>query len=500
MEVSPTTDPTLSRLLDEAKRPVYVVSGRGRIVFCNRALAEWLQLNVEQILGRGVEYHSERAEQSSTIGDATRPPLTDLSPPPRSLAGEESVGTLSCVDRNGHLVHRRGRFIPLSASSALGYPLPDSRQGEGSGEGTIAHEGSGDGRDNGVGEATHLILVVLDARNLSPAELAQSLAAEPDADQLHRAIRQFRRGRKEHYAIGSLLGESTLMDKVRAQVRAAAECRANVLVLGRVGSGRTRVAKTIHYESCRDERAILIPLDGNLLTQESLRRAVDHVAGEAAVDRGTLLVTDVDAVEPEIQWQLVTALGERRRPPRVLATLAAAEPSVDGQEPPTRVLPELRDALSTITIRLPRLVERLADLPLLAQLFLEAANRDSPKQVGAIGTAALDRLALYSWPGELRELKQVMAYSHNGCQSAEIGVNDLPDVIHHAAQAASLAPRPAEQIVLDDFLARIERELVERAMRQAGGNKTEAARLLGMNRARLYRRLEQLDFETKSEE
>jgi DNA-binding NtrC family response regulator len=151
----------------------------------------------------------------------------------------------------------------------------------------------------------------------------------------------------------------------------------------------------------------------------------------------------------------------------------------------------LVEFVSTITIQLPRLRERFEDLSILAQCFLEACNRGD-KQVGSLRADALDRLALYSWPGELDELRDVIAAAHEACESHEITPSDLPAVIHHASQAAARSRSSPERIVLDELLARIEREAIERALAQADGNKTEAAELLGMTRPRLYRRLVQL--------
>ena len=138
---------------------------------------------------------------------------------------------------------------------------------------------------------------------------------------------------------------------------------------------------------------------------------------------------------------------------------------------------------------------RLEDLPLVAQSFLESSNRDHPKQVGGIHDEALDCLCLYSWPGDLRELREVMHLAHESCRGRLITFTDLPPVIHHAGKTAALSQQAQEKIVLDEFLAAIERELILRALKQADGNKAEAARLLGMTRARLYRRLVQLDLE-----
>ena len=159
---------------------------------------------------------------------------------------------------------------------------------------------------------------------------------------------------------------------------------------------------------------------------------------------------------------------------------------------PATIDPALIDAISTITIRIPRLVDRLEDLPILAQFFLEACNRGSSKQVGSLRPDALDSLALYSWPGELDQLREAIEAAHAACTSHEIAPADLPPIVHHAFRAAAHVRRQPERIVLDELLAAIEKEAIVRALAQAGGNKSEAATLLGMTRPRLYRRLVQL--------
>ena len=159
---------------------------------------------------------------------------------------------------------------------------------------------------------------------------------------------------------------------------------------------------------------------------------------------------------------------------------------------PATLDPLLIDAISTIAIRVPRLVDRLEDLPILAQFFLEACNRSNSKQVGSLRPDALDSLALYSWPGELDQLRETIEAAHAACTSHAIAAADLPPIFHQAFRAAAHVRRQPERIVLDELLAAIEKEAIVRALAQAGGNKSEAATLLGMTRPRLYRRLVQL--------
>ena len=152
----------------------------------------------------------------------------------------------------------------------------------------------------------------------------------------------------------------------------------------------------------------------------------------------------------------------------------------------------LLSAVSTITIELPPLANRLEDLPVLAQYFLEACNQGSGKQVGSFRSDALDLLALYSWPGELDQLREAIAAAHRATTSHQISAADLPKIVQYASGAAKRSRREPERIVLDELLASIEKEAIVRALAQTAGNKSEAAMLLGMTRPRLYRRLIQL--------
>ena len=102
---------------------------------------------------------------------------------------------------------------------------------------------------------------------------------------------------------------------------------------------------------------------------------------------------------------------------------------------------------------------------------------------------------LYPWPGNLDELAQVVADAHTHCQQTLVGVADLPQRLHLAADAIAHPRRKEETIVLDEFLGQVERELIRRALVRSKANKAKAARLLGLTRPRLYRRMVQLGIE-----
>jgi DNA-binding NtrC family response regulator len=151
--------------------------------------------------------------------------------------------------------------------------------------------------------------------------------------------------------------------------------------------------------------------------------------------------------------------------------------------------------LSTVEVELPPLAQRREDLPLLAQMFLEEINAKGARQLGGFTPACFDALDAYPWPGNLDELAEVIAEAHRQAAGLMMDVNDLPEKLHWVAQAAAHPRRVEETIVLDEYMARIERELIRRALARSKGNKARAARLLGMTRPRLYRRMVQLGLE-----
>jgi DNA-binding NtrC family response regulator len=482
---SPSTSITqLAAIFDASLRPIYVVDAARRVVYCNRALAGWLGMEPAKILGRQVEYHSLPATHGLDNRPSSLAPLTELCPPPVALAGSQCFGTVATANREGRLIHRRAEFVPL------GPPIAPSDKPKSA----AAESASRDG-----------VLVIIAALDLSPEDVAGEIQANAAPDELHAAIRRFRHAQAAVHSPESILGESSGMQKVRTQVFAAAAAPANVLIRGPRGSGRGHVARIIHYQRAATHAdAKLVPLDCTAATEDLLRRSLERFGKPSGTRQDTLLIQNLEQLPHELVSPLIATIAGSSWGGRVIATLTTQRESSgdlrsDAEWAIRSPISRLIELISTIAIDMPPLASRSEDLPILAKSFLEICNQGNSKQVGSIHSDALDMMAVYAWPGELDELRSVMIAAHAAATTVEITPADLPVVIHHAAKAAALpSRRPPERIVLDELLASMEREAIERALNQASGNKTAAAELLGMTRPRLYRRLVQLGLVAES--
>jgi DNA-binding NtrC family response regulator len=298
-----------------------------------------------------------------------------------------------------------------------------------------------------------------------------------------------------------LIGEGPAMQLARRKVELAAASPSSVLLVGPPGSGRRHLAAAIHYGANppRNESfsaTSLVTLDCVLLGPDLLEAVGDVLArakllGDETAP-GTLLVHRIDETSTELQVELASFFIRRPLTWRLMAT--AAEPLMELARR-GKFREDLAAAVSTITIELPSLRQRRADLPRLAQLFLEDLNASGGRQIGGFTPAALDLLDAYPWPGNLDELAEVVAEAFQRASGREIDVADLPERIRLSDRAAIHSRRAEETIVLDEYLGRVERELIRRALARAKGNKARAARLLGLTRPRLYRRMVQLGLE-----
>jgi two-component system response regulator HydG len=300
-----------------------------------------------------------------------------------------------------------------------------------------------------------------------------------------------------------LCAESAAMQSVLAAARRVAGTDATVLLLGESGTGKSRLARWIHYTSRRAAGPVVevhcaaLPetlLEGELFGHEkgAFTGATQRKAGHlAAAEGGTLFLDEIGEVTPATQVKLLRFLQERRFVPLG----ATAERAVDARVIAAthrdlaaavregRFREDFLYRLNVFSIVVPPLRSRPEDLLPLAGRFL-AARGLPPEKLSA---AARDRLLAHAWPGNVRELENALERALILAGEGEV----LPD--HFALGAPQPRAGRAAELVGEGFsLDAFQRELVLAALERAGGNKTHAARYLGISRRRLYSILESL--------
>ena len=442
------------QLLEQAAFPIYLLDDSRRIVYCNPACAQWLDCENSELVGRRCDYHSG--------GDVTHsdPLAAGLCPPPTAWAGQRGRATVVAGPSRGSTAAdaRMADCIPL-----------------------------GVGQDKAVG----VLVVVSDERVSEP----QPAATEPpDAQQLHGQLRRLHARLTADHDIDRLVGTSAAMDRVRDQVRLASLAPVRVVVAGPAGSGRERVARTIHLGQTAGRQPYLVPLACPLLDAELLETTIEAFVRSCAElseeHPASLLLLEVDQLPEDAQACL---LGFLKIAELQLHTLATARESLLGCSARGPFREELAQLLSTLVIEIPPLGERIEDVPLLAQAAIEQINVRGERQVAGLTEKATNCLLRYGWPGNADELFQLMDEAHRAASGPYITDQDLPERISLAWAAAEHPRREEPSIELDRFLADVERELIRRSLGSAKGNKARAARSLGISRARLLRRMEALE-------
>jgi PAS domain S-box-containing protein len=446
----------LRKLFGDSPRPICLVDGERCIQYVNKSLENWCGLNSEALVGQRCVYHGEGDN------DHLNQIVATLAPPPECFLGQQFERVLT-LHHNGSDHIRRATFLPLNASGEPG-----------------------------------AVLVVVDATECSPQEINDLISLTDESANLHLSLMQLRQQLGPLYQVHQLIGDHPAIQRAREQIQAAAVSRARVVVLGPPGSGREQVARTIYYMQSPGNAGALVPLSCSLLDAELLQTTISafiHTKPEIEVTGpASLLLLDVDDLDADAQRSLMAVLNIIELQAHSLATSSR---SLTEMADRGLFRADLANHLSTMVIELPPLAHRKEDIPLLAQKLLEHCNSQSTTQLSGWTDAALDHLMTHDWPGNIDELADVVRQSCRHATGTRVDVSDLPSRLSEIQKAAAHPSRAPESIDLSELLERIERELIERAMRQAKGNRARAARLLGISRARLLRRMSQLDMPAK---
>ena len=316
----------------------------------------------------------------------------------------------------------------------------------------------------------------------------------------------------KNYTFDDIIGENEAFQRAIDRAKKAAENRATVFIFGETGTGKELFAQSIHWASDRKDMPFLaqncaaIPetlLEGILFgtAKGGFTGAVDRAGLFEQASGGTLLLDEISAMPYELQGKLLRVLQEEyirrvggtkdiRVDTRIIATV---------NEDPQKLIEEgrlrkdLYYRLNVVNISIPPLRARMDDIPLLVQYFLETCSKKLNKEVWMIGERALQKLERYNYPGNVRELENII-----------MGGVSMTDNEHVLAERFLYMPTRAEVVgppiekwdrraPLADYLESIEKEMIRSALLENGGNISKAARDLGLKRQTLQHKMRKLE-------
>jgi two-component system response regulator PilR (NtrC family) len=313
--------------------------------------------------------------------------------------------------------------------------------------------------------------------------------------------RQLRTALRDQGRFTEIVGKSPRMQQVFGLITQAAPSRSTILVVGESGTGKELVAKAIHANSPRSDKAFVVVNSGSLPPDLLESNLFGHVRGAFTgavyskkglfelADKGTLFFDEIGNIPVETQAKLLRVMQEREFMRlggvdvlRVDVRIVAAT-NIDLRRAVEegRFREDLYYRLNVIAVQLPPLRQRKEDIPALVNHFVEKYARENDKPVAGVSPEALQALMDYDWPGNVRELENVIERGVVLTTDAQIGRELIPD---HVRTAPSFhVPNmtvPPEGISLKDVVGSFERRLIESTLESTGGVQKEAARLLGL--------------------
>ena len=320
--------------------------------------------------------------------------------------------------------------------------------------------------------------------------------------------RRLRRAVDQTASLGDLIGESSAMREIFALIKKVAHGRSSVLITGESGTGKEVVARTIHYHGARAEKPF-IPINCTAIPEGLLESELfGHVRGAFTgahaskrglfekANAGTLFLDEIGDMGLPLQGKLLRVLQDREIRPvggtqsvRVdVRIITATNKDLEREMAAGAFREDLYYRLNVIPIQIPPLRDRPDDVPALVEAFM---RRHAEGRRRTISPAALKALRARQWKGNARELENVIERALALSDAAELGVDDLPfygDEERSAADSGQGLLRSAEGQRLS--LREIENLYISQILELTGGNKVQAARILGIDRKTLYRRAE----------
>jgi len=430
-------------VLDVVSQGVFTVDAKGHITSFNRAAEEITGFSKDDVVGKRCSrvFYSDLCDMVCPL--------------------KQSIRSMSRIDNKEVRIRTKdGRSAPISVSTAP--------------------------------------LTTPDGRLLGGVEVFRDMSQVED----------LRRKLDSRYRLDDIVSKNPQMQKIFELIPLVAQSNSTILITGDSGTGKELVAKAIHNHGPRREQPF-VPVNcaamPDTLLESELFGYVKGAFTDAHRDRpgriaqaegGTLFIDEVGDIPKPLQVKLLRFLQEREYEPlgsdtRIhsdVRVVAATNQALERMVEKKRLRKDLYYRLNVMQIQLPPLADRMEDVPLLVQHFIRRFGKISGKNITGISDEALSLLMRHSFPGNVRELENLIERAFILCRDEEIGLESLP-------------PQLLEQNMLGrergrsdlDPLESIEREALESALRRHHGNRTRAARELGIHRSTLFRKIRKYD-------
>lgn len=442
----------LDTRLQSTQTPLCVLDAARKIRFVSPAF--------EQLTGWSADQLEGLVCDPSTSSTATELLTAGLAPGPDVLLGSSQSVTTLIPQRSGAGLRCRLTFLPIKDA-----------------DGTVDR-----------------ILLLCDREKAARSSPVASLPQK-----LHAELTTLRLEHRRRFDGDSFIGSSSAIRRGRRQAEMLAATDLPYSISGPAGSGRRHLARLIHSTSGQADRS-LVTLSCRLLSAEQLLDAVRMLRQESTATSGrhlhcgTLVLTEFDQFPREVQsWMLEQVPIEDAG----IRLVAVGERSLNELLADGWLLPQTADLFGAGEVRLPRLHERVEDIPLLAQHFISECRRLNDTSAESLTDDVLAELEFYRWPGQVAELRQIIFEACQNSFTDRIQSEDLPFAFRSGLQAQQMPQQPQVAVAsLEEMMEQFETDVIAAALEACGGNKAEAARRLGMTRPRLYRRMQSLKMNT----
>ena len=314
----------------------------------------------------------------------------------------------------------------------------------------------------------------------------------------------------EIYHYHNIIGKSESMQKIYRLLETITTSESSVLISGETGTGKELVAQAIHTKSKRKEHPFVIMdcsvLNKNLIESELFGHVKGAFTGAATdkqgifelADRGTLFLDELGEMSLDTQVKLLRALeggtfrpvGSSEEKVVDVRIIAATNKDLKTMISTGNFREDLYYRLNVITFSLPPLRERKEDIPFLLEHFIRELNVNNGCK-RHFSREALAQLIKYSFPGNVRELKNIVERTFMLCENTTINREDLPREVKKMVNGRHLLSCHAQQLTLNDIKREAEKEALIHTLKCVKGNKLRAARLLNISRSTLYAKIEE---------